>query len=207
MNIAHIKRVQIHYSMKKIAFLLLVFTSYFLCSKAVMASGKNMIDFTKASEQHNWTATNDNVMGGVSTGSFIYDGQLSRFIGELSFANNGGFSSVNRAIELLSNKPDTVELTYIGDGRTYQLRLTTWKDGYRINYKHDFSTVQGEQFKRVFHLSDFQAVFRGRMLSGAPKIDAKEIKQIGFLIADKQPLPFSLNLIEIQFKKSQEPNK
>ncbi|MFA0464805.1 CIA30 family protein, partial [Vibrio sp. 10N.261.45.F1] len=30
------------------------------------------------------------------------------------------------------------------------------------------------------------------------------IKQIGFLIADKQPLPFELNLLQIQFKTSQE---
>ena len=81
---------QIHYSFKKVAFLWLLPMSCFICSKAVIASGPNMIDFTKPSEQHHWQATNDNVMGGISTGSFIYDGQLSRFTGELSFANNGG---------------------------------------------------------------------------------------------------------------------
>lgn len=161
-----------------------------------------MIDFTHPNEQYMWTATNDNVMGGISTGRFIYDGQLSQFTGELSLANNGGFSSVNRRIELQSSEADTVELISIGDGRTYQLRLTTWTNGYRVNYKHDFTTVQGERLNLVFHLSDFQAVFRGRLLNDAPKLDINEVKQIGFLIADKQPLPFALNLVQIQFLTS-----
>ncbi len=162
-----------------------------------------MIDFTQANEHKNWTATNDNVMGGISTGGLIYDGGMSQFKGELSLENNGGFSSINRSVESLSSEMGSVELTFVGDGRTYQLRFTTWKDGYRTNYKHNFETIKGEQLKKLFQLKNFQAVFRGRLLSGAPELKAQDIKQIGFLIADKQPLPFELNLIQIQFKASQ----
>lgn len=175
----------------------------FLWSEALTA-GIEMIDFTQANEHKNWTAINDNVMGGVSTGRLIYDGGMSQFKGELSLENNGGFSSINRSVESLSSEVNSVELTFVGDGRTYQLRFTTWKDGYRTNYKHNFETIKGEQIKKAFQLTDFQAVFRGRLLSGAPELKAQDIKQIGFLIADKQPLPFELNLIQIRFKTSQE---
>ncbi|MDA0154441.1 CIA30 family protein [Vibrio sp. Makdt] len=166
-------------------------------------AGIEMIDFTQANEHQKWSAINDNVMGGISTGGLVYDGEHSLFKGELSFENNGGFSSINRSLESLNPAVNNVELSFVGDGRTYQLRFTTWKDGYRTNYKHSFETIQGEQLKKVFRLEDFQAVFRGRLLNNAPELKAQDIKQFGFLIADKQPLPFELKLLQIQFKASE----
>ncbi|CAH6838510.1 CIA30 family protein [Vibrio chagasii] len=165
-------------------------------------AGIEMIDFTQASEHQKWSAINDNVMGGISTGGLIYDSKQSLFKGDLSLENNGGFSSINRSLESLNPAVNNVELSFVGDGRTYQLRFTTWKDGYRTNYKHSFETIQGEQLKKVFKLEDFQAVFRGRLLNNAPELKAQDIKQFGFLIADKQPLPFELKLLQIQFKAS-----
>ncbi|MFM2607236.1 CIA30 family protein [Vibrio chagasii] len=166
-------------------------------------AGIEMIDFTQASEHQKWSAINDNVMGGISTGGLIYDGKQSLFKGDLSLENNGGFSSINRSLESLNPTVNNVELSFVGDGRTYQLRFTTWKDSYRTNYKHSFETIQGEQLKKVFRLEDFQAVFRGRLLNNAPELKAQDIKQFGFLIADKQPLPFELKLLQIQFKTSE----
>ncbi|CDU06234.1 Conserved hypothetical protein [Vibrio coralliirubri] len=162
-----------------------------------------MIDFTQASEYQNWTVTNDDVMGGISTGELIYLDDMSRFRGELSLENNGGFSSVKRSIESPTHEIDSAELVFVGDGRTYQLRFTTSKDGNRVQYKHDFDTIKGEQLNKVFHFNDFQAVFRGRLLSDAPELKAQDIKLIGFLIADKQASPFELDLIQLHFKKSQ----
>lgn len=169
---------------------------------ATSTAGIEMIDFTQASEHQKWSAINDNVMGGISTGGIVYDGEHSLFKGELSLKNNGGFSSINRSLESLNPAVNNVELSFVGDGRTYQLRFTTWKDGYRTNYKHSFETSKGEQLKKVFRLEDFQAVFRGRLLNNAPELKARDIKQFGFLIADKQPSPFELKLIQIQFKSS-----
>ncbi|MCC4856333.1 CIA30 family protein [Vibrio lentus] len=180
----------------------LLLSLIFLYSKAVAAE-INMIDFTQPDEQQEWTSTNDNVMGGISTGGFIYDDGISQFRGELSLENNGGFSSINRSVESINSDVDSIELKFVGDGRTYQLRFTTWIDGNRTNYKHSFETIKGEQLKKVFQLNDFKAVFRGRLLSDAPRLEAQDIKQIGFLIADKQPRTFELNLIQIQFKTSQ----
>ncbi|MEZ9393786.1 CIA30 family protein [Vibrio splendidus] len=186
--------------------LLLLLSLHSLSLKAD-ATGTNMIDFTQASEHQNWTVTNDDVMGGISTGELIYLNNMSRFRGELSLENNGGFSSVKRSIESPAHKIDSAELVFVGDGRTYQLRLTTSKDGNRVQYKHDFDTIKGQQFSKAFHLNDFQAVFRGRLLSDAPELKARDIKQIGFLIADKQPSHFELDLIQLQFKVSQKPEQ
>ncbi|MEZ8777040.1 CIA30 family protein [Vibrio splendidus] len=181
--------------------LLLLLSLHSLSLKA-SAIGTNMIDFTQASEHQNWTVTNDDVMGGISTGELIYLDNMSRFRGELSLENNGGFSSVKRSIESLAHEIDSVELVFVGDGRTYQLRFTTSKDDHRVQYKHYFNTIKGQQLSKVFHFNDFQAVFRGRLLSDAPELKARDIKQIGFLIADKQPSPFELNLIQLHFKTS-----
>ncbi|MEZ9914160.1 CIA30 family protein [Vibrio breoganii] len=162
-----------------------------------------MIDFTQPNEYQQWQAVNDNVMGGISQGGFTFDGNHSLFEGELSLANNGGFSSINRSIAPLSPKQAQVELSFIGDGRTYQLRLSTWKNGDRITYKHEFSTTNGTEQTKLFQLDDFQAVFRGRLIMGAPTLVAQDIKQIGFLIADKKAGPFSLKLLRIQFKTNE----
>ncbi|MBB1314344.1 MULTISPECIES: CIA30 family protein [Aliivibrio] len=158
-----------------------------------------MIDFTKPTEYQKWLVVNDNVMSGISIGRFTYAGESSQFQGELSRVNNGGFSSIKRSLEPLPKEVNTVELVVVGDGRSYQLRLTMWKDGSPIHYKHEFSTIKGKPQKKVFNLQDFQAVFRGRLLSEAPELAADEIKQVGFLIADKQTQPFTLNLVQIQF--------
>ncbi|MEZ9605708.1 MULTISPECIES: CIA30 family protein [Vibrio] len=180
----------------------LVLSLSFLWSQ-VSVAGIGMIDFIQPNEHKNWTATNDDVMGGISTGGLIYLDDMSRFRGELSLENNGGFSSVKRSIESPAHEIDSAELLFFGDGRTYQLRFTTLKDGNRVQYKHDFDTFKGQQLNKVFHFNDFQAVFRGRLLSDAPELKARDIKQIGFLIADKQPSPFELDLIQLHFKTSQ----
>ncbi|OCH02952.1 CIA30 family protein [Aliivibrio fischeri] len=158
-----------------------------------------IIDFTNPDEYQRWSAVNDNVMGGISIGQLYYDGKTCRFLGELSLENNGGFSSIKRYIEPLSKEVNTIEFMFTGDGHTYQLRLTTWKNGERIQYKHDFTTIKGKQQTKTFHLHHFQAVFRGRLLNHAPELVANDIKQVGFLIANKQTSPFALGLTQIQF--------
>lgn len=163
-----------------------------------------MIDLTQPREYQRWQATNDNVMGGISQGEMTFDGQSSRFSGEISLANNGGFSSINRPLGSLPAEVARVELIIIGDGRLYQMRLATWTNSNRITYKHEFSTIKGQRQKIEFELHNFQAVFRGRLIYDAPPLAARDIKQVGVLIADKQPGPFAINLIQIQFKAVRE---
>ncbi|WP_026971361.1 CIA30 family protein [Aliagarivorans marinus] len=158
-----------------------------------------MIDLSAPDEHHRWRATNDGVMGGLSQGELLFDGRWSVFSGELSLSNNGGFSSVNRPIENLPAAIDRVELVFIGDGRRYQLRFATISGGELVRYKHEFATVPGQRHSKLFKLKDFQATFRGRLISDAPSLKAEAINQVGLLIADKQPGPFALELVQLQF--------
>ncbi|USD68320.1 CIA30 family protein [Vibrio sp. SCSIO 43136] len=163
-----------------------------------------MIDFTQREEHDAWRTTNDNVMGGISQGTIAFNGVTSHFVGRLSLENNGGFSSVTRQISALESKVDSVVLEFEGDGRTYQLRLATWKGGNRITYKHEFSTTEGQRIKQSFLLNDFIAVFRGRLVEGAPVLVAADIEQVGLLIADKRSGPFELKLFHLDFAASKE---
>lgn len=163
-----------------------------------------MIDLSAPDEHHQWRATNDGVMGGLSQGGMSFEGRWSLFSGELSLDNlspsrTGGFSSVNRPIENLPAATDRVELVFIGDGRRYQLRFATISGGELIRYKHEFATVQGQRRSKLFKLEDFEATFRGRLISDAPSLKADAINQVGLLIADKQPWPFALQLVQLQF--------
>lgn len=159
-----------------------------------------MIDFMQRGEHLSWNITNDNVMGGISSGQMAYSNDKSVFSGKISLENNGGFSSINRPIQPLNANITHADLEFIGDGRTYQLRAITWKNGVRINYKHDFATQLGERQVVSFSLNEFQAVFRGRLINGAPELVASDIQQIGLLIADKKSGAFKLELLQLRFR-------
>ncbi|GAM64083.1 hypothetical protein JCM19232_3359 [Vibrio ishigakensis] len=187
------------YSLYTLISLWFLLASSLTLSSNANASDTAMIDLTKPNEYQLWRSTNDNVMGGISQGGVRYDGETSLFSGELSLENNGGFSSANRSIEIA---PEMVEvaLTFIGDGRTYQMRFASWNNGNRVTYKHEFTTEKGKQQTKTFKLEDFKATFRGRPVYNAPTLIAKDVKQLGVLIADKRAGSFELKLIKIEFQ-------
>ena len=56
---------------------------------------KLLMDFSDASVTRQWLSVNDNVMGGVSDGSFRFtDDKTLEFSGNLSLENRGGFASI-----------------------------------------------------------------------------------------------------------------
>jgi hypothetical protein len=62
-------------------------------------------------------------MGGKSCGGMLRTDEGFRFEGDLSLANNGGFSSVRRALQAATVGAERVYLDIKGDKRRYQLRL------------------------------------------------------------------------------------
>jgi len=155
----------------------------------------HLIDFQAPGEASRWRAINDDVMGGISDGSMQVKDGKGVFSGEISLENNGGFASVRRDPERfdLSDHQGLV-LHVRGDGRRYQLRLRTdqlFDDG---AYRALFQPPAGEWQRVVLPWHDFEAVFRGRRLVDAPSLDPGAIQQLGFLIADKRPGPFRLEV-------------
>jgi monofunctional biosynthetic peptidoglycan transglycosylase len=137
-------------------------------------------------------------MGGVSSGRMAETAAGLRFEGELSLENNGGFASVRRQVEEDLAGTGGVRIQVRGDGRTYQFRLR--QDG-RFDgtaWRVEFDT-NGEWQTLDLAYAEFEPVFRGRNVPQAGPVVPSMIRQIGFLLADRNPGAFQLEIKSIQF--------
>jgi len=156
---------------------------------------QNLIDFSE-SDHSEWYAINDDVMGGVSQSAIRRTKQgTGLFSGELSTENNGGFASVRT----VWGRHDLsayagLEIRVRGDGRTYQLRLRTDDSVDGVAYRAQFETLDAEWTTIRVPFSQFLPTFRGRILSDVPPLDTSRIEQVAFMLADKTPGPFSLEI-------------
>lgn len=151
------------------------------------------VDFSDPQELNYWYRVNDSVMGGLSQSNLRVLDNIAYFEGELSMRNNGGFASVRRIgpISLSSgNKPLSLKIS--GDGRSYQLRLRTNKGFDGVAYVATFSSNRDTWQDITFNEDDFVAQYRGRVVSRAPDLLFSDVRQIGFMLADKQPGLFQL---------------
>ena len=147
-----------------------------------------------------WQAINDGVMGGISSGRMEQSGDVLRFEGRLSLENNGGFASVRRPVENDLATATGVRLVVRGDGRTYQFRLRQDDRFDGIAWRAEFST-SGDWQTVVLSFDEFIPVFRGRRVPDAGPVEPAAIRQIGFMLADKTPGPFSLEIRSITFSE------
>jgi monofunctional biosynthetic peptidoglycan transglycosylase len=180
---------------------------------AVIAEDKDMseetdstrviFNFAESSETDKWIAINDNVMGGLSKGgaSRYKDGALV-FSGTISLENNGGFASIRSVPEGLDLVGYTgIRIRVMGDGRTYQFRIRTNRNSDGIAFKHEFQTTADAWTEIEFPFVSFVPTYRGRILRNVPDLVAGDIKQLGFLIADKKAGSFKLIVDEIKAYK------
>lgn len=156
------------------------------------------LTFDGPEEGSRWHAVNDRVMGGVSAGRFgIEDGQ-GVFSGTLSLERGGGFASVRRQVTAGTLAgTDGVMIRLRGDGRRYQCRVGTEALPDGASYAAGFDTIDGRWLDITLHWSDFDAVFRGRLLPDAPPLAPVQIERVGFLIAGRQAGAFRLEIAEI----------
>lgn len=156
-----------------------------------------VFDFT-ASDATPWRSVDDVVMGGVSSSRMVMEDGRAVFRGEVSLENNGGFASVRSA----PGKHDLqgfegLAVTVRGDGQRYSFRLRMTGVVDDVSYQVKFrAPEEGWQTLR-FPFSEFEAVFRGRPVPGAPSLDPGKIRGFGFLISDKQEGRFRLEVEEI----------
>lgn len=155
-----------------------------------------LISFDGSPTEPRWVAVNDGVMGGRSQGGpALSDGHL-QFRGELSLANNGGFSSVRTVGEEFDFSGATaVVLRVRGDGRPYQLRLATAARyrGIAVSYGGEFATVAGRWTDVRVPLDTLVPTVRGVRLDGPP-LDPTRVREIGILIADQREGAFALDV-------------
>ena len=147
-----------------------------------------------------WILVNDSVMGGVSSSQVSFANNIGTFSGELSLERNGGFASTRTQVaQAIDIKARVISMTVKGDGRQYQLRERTDDNWDAIAYSQVFDTEKDAWQTFNFTADQFSAVYRGRKVK-APALALIDVKQIGFLLADKQPGRFSLSFKELQFR-------
>jgi hypothetical protein len=163
------------------------------------AADKTLFDFQTATNTAAWQIANDDVMGGVSTSSFGLTNGAAVFRGVLSLENNGGFASVRSlpASHDLSGC-DTFVIRVHGDGRRYRFTARTNPSFDSAIYQSAFTTTKGRWEEHRLPMKSFVPTFRGRVLSGAPPLDAANVTSVGFLISDKQDGPFQLEVAWIK---------
>jgi len=159
----------------------------------IMNSETVIFNFNSPSTSGEWVTVNDVVMGGVSDSKFeINSDSTATFSGTVSPDNNGGFASARAPLKNEFKDFEKVIIRVKGDGNIYSLRFRTDKNFDGISYRAKFKTEPGEWEKHTIPLSEFKQIFRGNILSNKPKLESKDAKQIGFLIADKQFGKFEL---------------
>jgi monofunctional biosynthetic peptidoglycan transglycosylase len=153
-----------------------------------------------------WQAVNDGVMGGVSDGRFrITERQTLEFYGTLSLENNGGFASVRsrpRALGLQAG--DSLVARVRGDGREYQLNLYTAERMMAFSYRAAVNTRAGEWIEVRIPLDRFEATSFGRVIREAGPVDPRSVTSIGFLLAEKSPGPFALEVAWVKVLRAPE---
>jgi hypothetical protein len=162
-----------------------------------------LIDFTDADAEEilRWRVINDDVMGGLSQSRIeLSPAATALFSGQLALENNGGFASIRRRADNYNlNGCTGVVLKVKGDGRTYQFRVKTDEQYDGIAYRTLFATDTHQWQTFTLPFDSFSASFRGKPVPGAPVLEAEQIRQIGFLLSDKQSGSFCL---EIAWMKS-----
>lgn len=168
-----------------------------------VAMEHRLIDFDQPTRTE-WYVVNDGVMGGVSRSDITRtDENVGRFSGTLSLENNGGFASVRAMLgrQDLSGFAG-VRLRVRGDGRTYQLRFRTDDRFDGIAYRASFQTRDGDWVTVTIPFEEFEPVFRGRVLTDVPPLDTSRIFQLSFMLADKNPGPFTLDIEYVEAFRS-----
>lgn len=160
---------------------------------------KTVFNFEKNADLSQWYIEEDQVMGGVSTGSIsITDNGHGLFKGHVSLENNGGFSSVHYDLSKMKIEDyDTVSIRLKGDGKDYQFRISA-DDNDKFEYVKEFST-SGEWEEVKIPLKEFYPSYRGRKLD-KPNFNHDYIDDIGILIGNKRNENFEILIDKIELK-------
>lgn len=144
-----------------------------------------------------WTTVNDNVMGGKSKGGPTFANGVLTFAGSTN-TDGGGFSSIrtNPEDHDLSGQAGLL-LRVRGDGRTYMasLRTDASTDRWKIPFRAEFETVEGEWQTVFIPFEKFTPTFWGREIrDNPPTLELDKVQAIGLMIYDKKDGPFKLEV-------------
>lgn len=155
---------------------------------------KVLYDFSQSHMRGLWRIINDGVMGGLSTSQFaLLNPHTAVFKGSVSLENYGGFASVRSQARRYGLAGFTgIAIRVKGDGKIYKFRLRNNRRFDGISHQVSFATQKQTWQTFRFPFSSFRPVFRGRWIPQAGPITGKDVRSVGFLIANKQAGSFQL---------------
>lgn len=158
-----------------------------------------LFDFADPGSVSGWSTQNDTVMGGVSSASVGWADSAMVFAGELSLANNGGFTSAvsppDPGIAERADGGNAVVLRGAGDGRTYLLQLRGGPDGQR-RWTRPFTLPDGGG-EVTLPFGGFEATdFMLDPVTPEP-VDPSTLVAVAFYLVDKQEGPFRLSVSSV----------
>ena len=144
-------------------------------------------------------------MGGVSDGRFkITEEDTLEFFGTLSLENNGGFASVRtKPTELAIKAGDTLVVRVRGDGRDYVLNMYTKSRRMAFSYRAPLPTTKDEWREVEIPLADFIPTAFGRRVQGMGPVEPDQISGLGFMLSDKQPGAFRVQVEWVKALRAQ----
>ena len=157
---------------------------------------KLLLNFENTEKSGRWMVVNDDVMGGVSKSKiYLHSEGYLLFAGEVSTNYGGGFASVRTDYKNwdIGHYAGFI-LRVKGDGKNYQFRCRLGNNINQIAYRHYFQANNEDWQEILLPFKEFVPTFRGRVLTNFPQLDPKKIKQLGFMISDKQVGYFKLEI-------------
>jgi len=163
----------------------------FMCS----TSNAEIVFTEKFNKKNKWNFITDQVMGGVSTGTFNYEkienDDVVKITGNVSTKNNGGFIQIRRNLDI-----KIVTIIAKGNNEKYFIHLRTSFTILPWQY-YQYSFTVKKKFKSfILPISDFKK--SGFLLPN--KINPKYIKSIG-IVAFGKDFRAELTVKEINFIK------
>jgi len=161
-----------------------------------MISQTQLFKFSTDFKNNHWAIVNDGVMGGISNSSLQLNNEKNgAFSGTVKLENNGGFASVRHSVKNFEiSKHSKFILKVKGDGKVYQFRCKSNLYD-RHSYVYEFKT-NGEWQEIEIPFSEMYPRFRGYRLD-IPNYSGKDLEEIAFLIGNKKPENFQLEIAYI----------
>lgn len=176
-----------------------ILTSFLIILTLTVEIENIIFDFNNNSNLTRWNVVDDGVMGGLSQGNIVINGEgHAVYSGFVTTDNNGGFSSVRHNF----NSKDVSNYNHVvlklkGDGKPYQFRIKE-NQSQRFSYVHTFET-NGEWEIIKIPFKDFYPSFRGYKLN-KPNFNGGMMEEIAILIGNKKKEDFILIIDSISLE-------
>lgn len=195
-------KTYIIFSVKVFVLLIITFLLFSYKETPVSSNFNSNIDFGLNKIGSNWKVMNDGVMGGLSKGDVTLTKNSLILKGEISLANNGGFSSIRCPWGKMDlSKYSEVTIKYRSTEQKVAICFEPNRRWWRPYYMLDLNPTQGKWKTVTLKIEEAKkySIARPRNAYLTKEI-RKEVLRLGFMTNDKKESPFEFEVDFLKFK-------